>query len=134
MPAFERDPLSVRYDQAAERFAARAIAAKGGWVSTTLQPPGPKLAEWGLRHGIDVHMIRYTGSPKSAGVVETLYQAAFRRAVYYTPRIYIRSGHRTHALKFRWGKRTALGRVAQARVFPVRPASDWAARNRPHHD
>src|SRR5258708_4255666 len=142
----ERDPLSARYDSAAERFIGRAIEAKGAWVQTTLQPPSPKLAAWAMRRGIDVQRFAYVGSPKSGGAVETAAQTAFRRACYWDDRIYLwdksvggggknrpRNPHRSQALKFRWGRRTVRGRIALARVFPVRSASSWAAKNRPHH-
>jgi hypothetical protein len=144
MPTAERDPLSARWDAAAARFVTRVLAAEGGWVETAVAEPGPKVLAWARLRGIDPGMITYAG--RGSGI-ETANERAFRRAVYYDLRIYlwarpyamgpdgqVRNPERVAALKFRWGPRTARGRVARARSFPIASASRYANKNRPWHD
>jgi len=147
MPTAERDPLSARWDATAAKFVTRVLAANGAWVETVIVAPGPRVTAWALARGIDPMMIFYKG--RGSGI-ETAYERAFRRACYYDKRINLHEvpyrrdenerGHqarnpdRVAALKFRWGPRTARGRIARAQAFPVAAASKWANRERPYHD
>jgi hypothetical protein len=144
MPTAERDPLSARWDGAAGRFVTRVIAADGRWAETVVAPLGPRVTAWALGQGIDPGMIFYAG--RGSGI-ETASERAFRRAVYYDLRVYlwarpyamgpdgqVRNPERVVALKFRWGPRTARGRVARAQAWPIASASRYASRNRPWHD
>jgi hypothetical protein len=138
---FQRDPLSVRFDAAAGKFVTRALEADGKWVETTVVPPSDRLLAWASARDLDPLRIRYTG--RGSGI-ETQHEAAFRRACYYDIRIYlwarpdrwedgvhVRNPGRV-ALEFKWSRRTATGRVARARVHPVKSASRWAAKNDPY--
>jgi len=141
---YERDPLSVRYDGAAARFITRVLAAwdggrDGRWAQTAVAPPSERVTAWAMRRGIDPLMLRYTGQRSG---VETLHEAAFRRACYHDMRVYlwalpsphvqVRNPERLAALEFRWRGRTSAGRIAEARAHPVRSASRYAARNDPY--
>jgi hypothetical protein len=147
-----RSPLAVRYDPAAARFVTRILGAwdgrarDGRWVETTVTGPSARLIGWALSRGIDPERIRYTG--RGSGI-ETANEAAFRQAVYFDGRVRLwdRSGSgwgeydpgrprnpgRVAALEFRWGRRTAAGRVARARAHPVESASRYARRERPYY-
>jgi hypothetical protein len=148
MAGYERDPLSVRFDAAAGRFVTRVLAAwdggrNGGWVDTLVAPPSERLIAWALARDIDALRIRYTG--RGSGI-ETMYEAAFRRAVFYDDRIYLwdkhggdwtardrpQNPHRVAALEFTWGKRTGGYRRARARAHSVGSASRYAARANPY--
>jgi len=135
-----RDPLSARFDAAAGKFVSRALAAEGGWVETTVAPPSPKLMGWALARGIDPLLIRHTGP---ASGIENNFEAAFRRACYWDSRIYlwarphaadresgqrVRNPDRVAALEFRWGRRTAAGRMCKVRVHPLRAKSGYGAK------
>jgi hypothetical protein len=142
-----RDPLSARYDVAAAKFVTRVLAAwdgrrNGGWVETTVVPLSQRMTAWAVARGIDPGMIRYTG--RGSGI-ETLNEAAFRRAVYWDDRVYLwarpfekvggeraRNPARVAALEFEWGRRTVAGRVARARAHPIVSASRWAERGDPY--
>jgi hypothetical protein len=148
MAGFERDPLSVRYDPAARRFVGRVLGAwdggrNGGWVTTLVAAPSERASAWARALGIDVLRIRYTG--RGSGI-ETMYEAAFRKAVFFDRRIYlwarpyeedgdgerVRNPDREAALEFRWGKRTGGYRQARARAHSIRSASRYAARANPY--
>src|SRR5580658_10003191 len=95
LAGFERDPLSVRYDPAARRFVGRVLGAwdggrNGGWVTTLVAAPSERAASWARALGIDVLRIRYTG--RGSGI-ETMYEAAFRRACYWDDRVYLWDKH-----------------------------------------
>ena len=146
-----RDPLAVRYDPAAARFVTRVLAAwdgrarDGQWAETTVAELSPRAFAWAMRRGIDPARIRYTG--RGSGI-ETANQAAFRQACYFDERVRLwdRSGSgwgeydparprnpgRVAALEFRWGRRTAAGRIARARAHPIESASRYAKRNDPY--
>lgn len=146
-----RDKLAIRYDPAASRFVTRVLGAwngkarNGGWVETTLTRPSARITSWALGEGIDVEQIRYTG--RGSGI-EAAHEAAFRQAVYFDSRIrlWARSGsgwgeydpdrprnpERVAALEFRWGRRTAAGRIARARAHPIESASRYAKREDPY--
>ena len=146
MPAYERDPIAVRYDPCVGRQVGGPITAGGRWVEVTVPPPNQRIQAWARRAGIDLEIIRYFGSRAGQSRVETAYQTAFRRACYYEPRIYlwdypgrepgpqVPNPRRTHALELRWGRRTAGGRVALLRVHPLNSARRFARRERPYHD
>lgn len=121
--SYERDPLSPRYDKAAAGAVSKAIEAGGGGYVTTLADPSDRLVQWSIRRGVDPLALIYV-APKGArarglGAVETEAQAAFRRACYYDPRIYLRSASRSYRLVFRWGRRTARGREVRLRAYPL---------------
>lgn len=112
-----RDPLSVRFDTAADALVTRAIAARGGWVRTWV--PSPRDAETdpgGLTHR----------------------ERAFLQAVYYHRLIYmwgggfdedgerIRNPYRTHSIKREWGPVQARGRLLRVRAIRVGEASLYA--------
>jgi hypothetical protein len=146
-----RDPLAIRYDPAAGKFITRVLAAwdgesrNGGWVQTTVAPPSQRLMAWAASKGIDPLRIKYTG--KGTGI-ENRWQAAFRQACYFDPRIRLWARHgsgwgpydpdrprnpdRVAAIEFRWGKRTGGWRVARARAHPVESASRYAKRVDPY--
>ena len=146
-----RDPLAVRYDPAAGRFVTRVLGAwdgrskDGRWVETTVTELSARMMAWAIGRGIDPGRIRYTG--RGSGI-ETHNQAAFRQAVYFDERVRLwdRSGSgwgeydperprnpgRVAALEFRWGRRTAAGRVARARAHPIESASRYAKRVDPY--
>ena len=146
---YQRDPLSARYDAAAERFVTRVLGAwdgrarNGPWVETTLAPLTERAFRWALGKGIDPLRIIYTG--RGSGI-ENANEAAFRKAVYYDLRVYlwerpyaedetgarVRNTARLAALEFTWTRRTAAGRIARARAHPIASASRWAERNDPY--
>jgi hypothetical protein len=53
MPAFTRDPLSVRFDDRAVRLIRRAYAVRGAWAGDFIPPPGPRARFWMAWNGID---------------------------------------------------------------------------------
>jgi hypothetical protein len=135
---YQRDPLSPRFDAAAAKFVTRALAANGRWVETAVAPPTERLIRWALARGFDPLRIRYTG--RGSGI-ESQYEAAFRRAVYWDHRVYLWArpsrrvdGQRVYnpervcAVEFRWARRTSVGRVARIRVFRVDAATGQLAR------
>jgi hypothetical protein len=138
-----RDPLSARFDVAAGKFVTRIIAARGQWVATTVAPPSDRIMAWALARGIDPLRLRHTGR---ASGIENMHEAAFRRAVYWDRRVYlwarpplrdsggerVRNPDRVCAVVFRWRRRTAAGRVCEARAVPVDAASRWGERNNPY--
>jgi len=139
-----RDPLSPRFDAAAARFVTRAIAAKGRPVTTAVARPSERIVGQLVARGADPLLLQYTGR---ASGIETAYEAAFRRAVFYDIRVYlwarptrsvdgerVRNPERLVAVQFRWRGRTAQGRVAEIRTWPVEAASRWADKNRPYRD
>lgn len=112
-----RDPLSVRYDRAADVLVQRAIAARGGWVTTWIpSPAGEETDVAGLTH----------------------HERAFLQAVYYHRLIYMwgsgfdsdgqrrRNSERTHSIKRDWGRVQARGRVLRVRAIRVGEASLYA--------
>jgi hypothetical protein len=135
---YGRDPLSVRYDGAASKFVTRAVAAQGAWVETTVAPPSQRIIAWAVARGIDPFIVRYTG--RGSGI-ENQHEAAFRRACYWDRRVYLwarptrtgqdgqraRNPERVAALEFRWGRRTAAGRMAKVRTHPVGSRSGYQA-------
>jgi len=50
--AYQRDPLSVRFDGKARAWVARAYAVKGQWAGEFVPPPGPRGRAWMAAHGI----------------------------------------------------------------------------------
>lgn len=52
MPAYRRDPLSVRFDVPARRLLGRAYAVRGEWAGDYVPPPGPRAYAWMAAHGI----------------------------------------------------------------------------------
>jgi len=139
---YQRDELSPRFDAAAGRFVTRALAADGKWVETAVAPPSERLVRWAVARGTDPLRIRYTG--RGSGI-ESMYEAAFRRAVFFDRRVYlwarpsqvvdgvrVRNPDRVVAVEFRWARRSSLGRVARIRTHPVESASRYASRNDPY--
>ena len=145
---YQRDPLSARYDAAAERFVTRVLARwdggrNGRWTDTLVAQPSQRFLAWALARGTDPLRIIYTG--RGSGI-ETVYQAAFRKAVYFDRRVYlwarpfeigadgerVRNPERVAAVEFEWGRRTGGYRAARARAHSIRSASRWAERNDPY--
>jgi hypothetical protein len=155
----ERDPLSARYDRAAQAAVTKAIRAGGGWVRVPVPRPGDKAIEWAARY-LGVNILGGGDGSWAGKHGELAWMTAFRRACYWDDRIYlwarpaaydgdersartrIRNPARSHALKLEWEPRRVRAlvlrgrhvRVARLRVFSIRSASAYAARERPHHD
>lgn len=113
-------------------------------MTTAVTRPSDRIVGQLLGRGIDPLLIQYTGR---ASGIETAFEAAFRRAVFYDLRVYlwkrppetvdgerVRNPERVVAVEFRWRGRTAAGRVAEIRTWPVEAASRWADKNRPYRD
>lgn len=84
MAAFQRDPVSVLFDDGARRFLDAAYARKGMWVTTRLRDPEPRHLAYLASIGIDP-MAR--DSPSAQGGTglnaRTRWARGFVRAVYY---------------------------------------------------
>jgi hypothetical protein len=51
--AYQRDPLSTRFDGKSARLISRAYAVRGAWAGDYLPPPGPRARLWMAAQGID---------------------------------------------------------------------------------
>lgn len=119
MPAYERDPLSVRYDAMAARFLARAAARPGRWVFEDVKrpTPGPRTAAWLREHGIML------SGADSGGLAA--HERAFQRSLYW-----VHNGGGGGArnpgwsLQREWGPVTARG----GRLLGIRLSEVAAAR------
>jgi hypothetical protein len=49
---YQRDPLSIRFDDRAVRLVARAYRVKGSWAGDFIPPPGPRALAWMAWMGI----------------------------------------------------------------------------------
>lgn len=113
-------------------------------MTTAVARPSERIVGLLVARGIDPLLLQYTGR---ASGIETAYEAAFRRAVFHDLRVYlwarpsrrvdgerVRNPERLVAVQFRWRGRTAQGRVAEIRTWPVEAASRWADKTRPYRD
>ena len=75
VPAWQRDPLSVRFDPKATRLIERAYRARGAWAGDFLPPPGPRALAWMAWHGISPYERDRWG--------ELRYVRAYKRAVFW---------------------------------------------------
>jgi hypothetical protein len=50
--AYQRDPLSLRFDGRALDLVTRAYRVKGEWAGDYVPQPGPRARAWMLAHGI----------------------------------------------------------------------------------
>jgi hypothetical protein len=73
--AYQRDPLSVRFDSRAVDLVRRAYAVKGSWAGDFLPPPGPRAMAWARREGIDLYGRDRWG--------ELRYIRAYKRSVFW---------------------------------------------------
>jgi hypothetical protein len=77
--AFQRDPVSEQFDQAAARLLRRADAARGQWRGTYVANPSAEWLAWGARNGV-----RLLGKdPQPGGLARTRWVRGFIRSVYY---------------------------------------------------
>lgn len=108
---YERDPLSVRYDDAAGRLLGRAYAAPGTWQYSAIAEPA------GGRY-----------SATDAGGLKA-FERAFQRSLYY-----VHNGgangrrNRVWSLQREWGPVTEHGRLVGVRVSEVGTARRALAR------
>lgn len=121
--AYERDPLSARYDDATGRLLGRAYSAPGTWVYVAVPRPGsaPRMAAWLRSHGISLD------STDAGGL--TSYERAYQRSLYWVHNGG-GSGRRNQvwSLQRRWGPETPRGRMLGVRVSS--PAAARRAVNR----
>ena len=125
--AYQRDPLSVRYDDMAGKLLGRAISARPSWVTMTVARPGPvgpKTREWLRSHGILLDVIDDGGL--------TTYERAFQRSLYWNAKrlgiSVTRFDNPRAALQRDWGAVTPKGRLIAIRITEV--ALAWKAVNR----
>jgi hypothetical protein len=119
--AFERDPVSELFDQAARTLLARAYASPGHWVMTRLINPDPAQRAYAGSLGIDVYGTDQWGRDRWA--------AAFIRAVYYQHK---HAGAGGRPLRYQIGRRVARGRAV--RIMSAQPgrAAKRAVDRLPH--
>ena len=73
--AYQRDPLSRRFDARAVTLIGRAYAVKGSWAGTYVPPPGPRAMAWMRSQGISPYERDRWG--------EIRFLRAFKRAVFW---------------------------------------------------
>lgn len=100
MPASRRDPVSIRFDEGARRFLARAYAHPGQWVNTRVADPLPWQVAYFAAQGINVLGRDQWGRPR--------WVAGFIRACHYQ--------HKWHYAK---GRFQAERRTTPNRSKPV---------------
>lgn len=129
---YERDPLSVLFDQPAREFLQRAYAARGEWVGQYLPPPGVRGRAWAAFYGIDPWAVDRWGEVRWVRAFE---RAVFWQAKYYggtrglrqTPNV-ASGGGDSH-----WGAPIRVEWETGARVLrPGWPQRRWAVRIRIH--
>ena len=112
---YERDPVSVQFDNAARALLARAYRAGGGWAGTYVKNPSAEWQRWGRRHEIDLlgpdNASTNSGQHQDA---RTRWCRAFIRACYYQHKwyFYAEDGVRP-------GDRRVTGNRGQALQFQV---------------
>lgn len=116
--AYQRDPLSERYDAAAGKLLGQAIRAPGRWVyyDVARPKPGPRTREWLRQHGIRL-------DATDAGGL-TSYERAFQRSLYWNAKQLGISVTRSPSLSLQreWGPVTARGRVLGIRMSDPKQA------------
>lgn len=73
--AYQRDPLSTRFDGKARALVTRAYKVRGAWAGDYLPPPGPRARLWMAREGIDPYERDRWG--------ELRYIRAYKRSVFW---------------------------------------------------
>lgn len=73
--AYQRDPLSVRFDPRAVVLVRRAYEVRGAWAGVYLPPPGPRARAWMAYQGIDPYERDRWG--------ELRYIRGFKRSVFW---------------------------------------------------
>jgi hypothetical protein len=116
--AYQRDPLSVRYDAMAGRLLGKAIREPGRWQYEVIARPrpGPRTREWLRSRGIVLD------STDSGGL--TAYERAYQRSLYWNAKQLGISVTRspTLSLQREWGPVTARGRVLGIRLSDPKQA------------
>ena len=114
--AYQRDPLSEKYDTQAGQLLGRAIGARRQWVTTVVRmpSPGPKTREWLRARGINLF------SMDAGGL--TSYERAFERSVWWNAkRLGIsRTAASAGIMQREWGPVTARGRQFAIRIGSAR--------------
>lgn len=122
--AYQRDPLSVRYDAMAGKLLGQAIRAPGRWqyLEVARPKPGPRTLAWLRQHGITLDRLDAGGL--------TSYERAFQRALYWNAKQLGISVTRspTYSLQREWGPVTAKGRVLGVRLSTPKQARLAVAR------
>lgn len=122
--AYERDPLSVRYDGAAGGLLGRALRTPGRWVyyDVARPKPGPRTLAWLRSHGIVLDRL------DSGGL--TAYERAFQRSLYWNAKQLGISVTRSpsYSLQREWGPVTARGRMLGVRMSTPKQARLAVAR------
>lgn len=85
MAEFDRDPVSVQFDDAARRLLQRAYANPGQWTGTYLARPNPVWRAWARYRGIDLESRDRWG--------EVRWVRAFKRSCYWNLAWYGYAGH-----------------------------------------
>lgn len=73
--AYQRDPLSVRFDPRAVVLVRRAYEVRGSWAGEYLPPPGPRARAWMRSQGINPYEIDRWG--------ELRYIRGFKRSCFW---------------------------------------------------
>jgi hypothetical protein len=136
---YERDPVSVLFDEGARRLLERAYARPGQWIGTRVKAPSAAEAGWFAAQGINVYGRDQIGRDRWA--------AGFIRAVYYQHRNY-RTGrgwggrrlapYDGRAIRYELGRQLRelgvipAGRAVRIKSVPGGPAAVRAAERLPY--
>jgi len=94
--AYQRDPVSERFDAAARRLLARAYARPNQWVGTRLADPGVRARQFAAARGIDLGAADKGGSAiggSRGGLnARTRWARAFVRSLYFCHKYSGRAG------------------------------------------
>ena len=77
--AYQRDPVSQLFDDAARTLLARAYARPGKWAGSRIADPGPRHRAWLAQHDIDP----FERDRAGGGMAKTRWARGFVRALYY---------------------------------------------------
>jgi hypothetical protein len=95
---YERDPISVQFDEAAARLLRRAYARRGEWTGTYLKNPSIEWQAWALRRNFTRQGPGALLGPDDApgGEARTRWARAFVRACFHLNKKFMTS----HGLEF----------------------------------
>lgn len=106
MSRYERDPVSVLFDQGARRLLSRAYAQPGRWAGTRLTDPSPRHLSWLASQGIDPDGPDNPSAEGGTGLnARGRWARGFVRALYYQHRWFSPVG-RKNAGAWRQQRRT----------------------------
>ena len=125
--AYERDPVSVLWDQGAATLLRRAYAAHGAWAGTALAPPqAGHGAYFGAQHITLTDPDTYTSRGRTFRI--TRWERGFARSLWFLHRWHYRgttgldldqrrmSACRSPVLLIEFGRMTATGRAVRVRA------------------